>query len=45
MEPGNFTPHLYAKLCVEIRERLVEQKDLWLPDNRASKRDALSLST
>ena len=35
--------HADAKLRVEVRERLVEQEGLGLPDDRAAHRDALAL--
>ena len=36
--------HLRAQLGVEIRERLVEQEDVGLADQRAGERDPLALA-
>ena len=45
MEPRNLAPHLNAKLRIEIRQRLVEQKDLRLTHDRTSQCDTLALTT
>ena len=44
MQRGDLGAHLHAQLGVEIRQRLVEQEDRRLADDRASDRDALALA-
>jgi hypothetical protein len=44
LDAGDLGAHLDAELGVEIRERLVHQERLWLADDRAAHRDALSLA-
>ena len=44
MQRGDFRAHLDAQLRIEIRQRLVEQEDRRIADNRASDRDALPLA-
>ena len=43
MERRNLTPHLNAKLGVEIGQGLVEQEGFRLLHDRAADRDALAL--
>ena len=45
MQRGDFRAHLDAQLRIEIRQRLVEQEDRRIANNRASDRDALPLAT
>ena len=44
MQARQLQPHLHAKLGVEIGERLVEQEDLGLADDRPADGDALALA-
>ena len=44
LQPGDLGAHLHAKLCVEVRERLVHQERLRLPDDRPPHRDPLPLT-
>ena len=44
MQLGEFDAHLHAQLGVEIRQRLVEQKDGGLAHQRPADRDALALA-
>ena len=41
---ADFDPHRDAQLGVEVRQRFVEQKHLWLPHDRAAHRHALALA-
>ena len=43
-QAGQVGPHLHAQLGVEVRQRLVHQERLWLADDRAPDRDALTLA-
>ncbi len=43
MQLGDLHPHLHPQLRIEVGERLVEQKDLRLADDRAADRDPLPL--
>ena len=43
LEPCDLGPHLHPELRVEVRERLVHQERLRLPDDRAPHRDPLAL--
>ena len=45
VEPGDLGPHLHAKLSIEIRQRLVEQKHLRFADDGAAERHTLPLAT
>ena len=44
VEGGDLGPHLHAELGVEVGERLVEEEDLRLADDRAAEGDALPLA-
>ncbi len=44
VQPLDLKPHLGAQLGVEVRQRLVEQKDFWFTDNGATHGDALALA-
>ena len=44
VKPGDFKPHLDAKLGVKIGQRLVEQEDFRLADNRAPDGHPLALA-
>ena len=44
MEFRDFEPHLDAQLRVEVRQRLIEQEHLGLPDDRAPYRHPLALA-
>ena len=41
---GYLGTHLYAQLCVEVAERLVQKEYLGLADDRSTERDALTLT-
>ncbi len=41
---GYLGTHLYAQLCVEVAERLVQKEYLGLADDRTAERDALTLT-
>ena len=45
VQPDDLRPHLNAELGVKIRERLVEQKHLWLADDGPAKRHSLPLAS
>ena len=44
MQLGEFEPHLHAQFCVEVRQRLVEQKDGWFAHQRPTDRYTLALA-
>ncbi len=44
MQLGELEPHLHAQLGVEVGERLVEEEDLRVADQRAADGDALALA-
>jgi len=43
METGDLAAHLNTKLGVEVRQRLIEQEYLWVPNYRAAEGNALTL--
>ena len=43
VQVGELDPHLHPQLGIEVRERLVEQEDLGLADDRPADRDPLPL--
>ena len=42
---ADLRPHCHAQFCIQVGERLIEQEDLWLADDRASHRHTLALTT
>ena len=44
VQPHELRPHLHAELGVEVRERLVHQERLRVPNDRPAHRDALALA-
>ena len=44
MQTAYFQPHLNPKRGVQVRQRLIEQEDFRIPDNRPSDRHPLTLS-
>src|SRR5438876_9039325 len=45
MQPRDLASHRDAHLRIEIRERLVEQENLWLSDDCPTECDALTLTS
>jgi hypothetical protein len=43
-QPRQLDPHLHPQRRVQVRERLVEQEHLRLPDDRPADRDPLPLA-
>jgi hypothetical protein len=44
MEADEFAPHLNPEFGIEVRERLIEQEDLRVPDDRPAQGDPLALA-
>ncbi len=44
VQPLDLRAHLHAKLGIEVRQRLVEEKDFRVPHDRTPHRDALALA-
>jgi hypothetical protein len=44
VETRDLGSHLHAKICIEIAERLIEEKHLGLTDDRPAKGNSLPLS-
>lgn len=43
-KPLEFMPDLLAQYRIQVAQRLVKQKYLWIPDKRSSRRDTLPLA-